>query len=94
MQHDLLDLRRQIVNDRPIARILEAMQAMQLARSAGLCLKHNCNHLLWADGSDWDQAVLCCTRYLPTTEAAAQEIRLAAEQLSRLALCLAVLVTT
>ena len=76
----LLDLRRQSVADRHIARILREMQAVELARSAGLCLKHNCNHVGRVDGFDWDQAVLCCTRYLPMTEPAAEAIRLAAEQ--------------
>ena len=53
---------------------------MELARSAGLCLKHNCNHVWRVDCSEWDQAVLCCTRYQLMTEAAAAAIQLAAQQ--------------
>ncbi len=73
-------LRRQSVDNRAIARILEDMQVTELARSAGLCLKHNCTHVWREDDSDWDQAVVCCTRYLPMTKAAAEVFRLAAEQ--------------
>ena len=79
-----------MVDDRPITHILEEMQVMELARSAGLCLKHNCNRFWRVDGAKWDQAVLICTRYLPMTEASAEAVRLAAEQASSLALCLGV----
>ncbi len=87
VQHALLDLHRQRpVGNRAMARILEDTGVTELARSSGLCLEHNYNNFLRVDGASWDQATLCCTRYLPMTEAAADAIRLAAEQarLSRL----------
>lgn len=66
--------------DPVIAHILAEIQAVERARFAGLCLKHNCNHYWREAGRDWDQAVLCCTQYLPMPEAAAEAIRVTAEQ--------------
>ena len=65
-----------------MARILEDMKVTELAWSAGLCVKHNWHRLWRLDGLAWGQATLCCTRYLPMTAAAAETIRLAAEQAS------------
>ena len=65
--------------DPPIETILAEIRALELAHLAGLSLWHNCNHF-WAADGDWDQAVLCCTRFAPWTEEAAAELRDAEEQ--------------
>ena len=65
--------------DPPIETILKEIQAYELARFAGLSLWHNCNHFWGADG-DWDQAVVCCTRFEPWTEEAATVMRDADKQ--------------
>ena len=66
---------RQEVWDPPIHKILEEMGAYELANRAGLLLWHNCNHCWTSDGRDWDQAVVCCTRYEQWTEAGAAALR-------------------
>ncbi len=70
---------RQMVWDPPIETILMETRAFELAHLAGLSLWHNCNHL-WAEDGDWDQAVVCCTRFKPWTEEAAAAMQDAEKQ--------------
>ena len=65
--------------DPPIEGILKAIQADEVARYCGVSLWHNCNHV-WAKDGDWDQAVVCCTRFVPWSEDGAEVTRAAEEQ--------------
>ena len=69
-----------MVWDPPIQELLADTRALELAHFAGVDMKHNCNHFWRKDDCDWDQAMLCCTRYEAMPDAAADAIRLAAEQ--------------